>query len=137
MPNEKTEKVDALVFTDGILIISRQDSKVIEFIKFYSKITENFVEISKNQRKNFDSIILISPRFKSLKFELLFNDFFRDNFHDVIVDTKKKFLSVFRLSFSEIHLNTSLGTNFASDIIIQVNQIVPAEKKLTNKRFLV
>ena len=63
--SKKEQKIDLLLFNDGILIISRQDYTAIDFLKFYSSMTKQFCILSKTNLKgksSFTSFTVTSAR---------------------------------------------------------------------------
>ena len=76
--HKKEYNIDLLLFNDGILLISHQESSAIEYLKFYSKMTNQFCSISNSDIKgssSFTSFTITSARFQSLKYEILFSCF--------------------------------------------------------------
>ena len=135
--NKLIKNVEARIFTDGVLIMTKEN-KVVDFVKFYSKITAQKIEISKDNDPNKNYVIIKSPRRKSLTFRLIFKNFL-DPFFNKLFETINNFFSTIEKS-SPIPTpisSLSFGTNFATDVFFDVISASPVELKGSDKRDLV
>ena len=113
-PKKETIKVDLIIFSDSFLLVTvnlteKKKFKPIEFFKFYSKMTKKMCRIirtihkEKNEEKF--SILIISARFQSLKYDLIFDDEKqRDEIFQILMKFKSKFSSTISPTMSENNL---------------------------------